>query len=180
MPAKSNRKRILQKILLEGYFNILWAKTNSQLDQELLSVVENFLTVTKYRYIGPRTFKIPKSRDWYLNVLPYYDDGRFKSCLRVTRKDFKIILDAITPSPVFHTKSKKMFAIENQLAVALYRFGCDGSGVSLVKVGQQFGISDAGMVLNCTNRIIKVCVLNYVIMDVELNVERNCQGKIIK
>ena len=49
-----------------------------------------------------------------------------------------------------------MIPVEKQLAITVYRFGCDGSAASYWKIGQHFGVSDGGTIRNCTDRVIQV------------------------
>jgi hypothetical protein len=140
---------------MNSFLDIIFERDRKKFDDNLVQCCEEVLAVLQFRYSGPRTIKILKSKDWFNNILPSYDDDRFKSCLRVTRSDFSTLLELISPLPIFKTKTK-MFSVDVQLAITLYRFGCDGSGVSYWKVGHQFGISDCGSILNCTQRVIKV------------------------
>ncbi|KAF7291383.1 DDE Tnp4 domain-containing protein [Mycena indigotica] len=66
----------------------------------------------------------------------------FRSYLRVTPATFDALLDAIQDDPVFHNNSDtaEQLAADSQLAVALYRFGHYGNGVSVRKVGLQLGL----------------------------------------
>ncbi len=156
MPLKSKRKILMEKILLKGAFAVLDANTFKKLDQELIETIEEFACVINYRYSVPRSCQVPRSKDWYTNVLPHYDEDRFKSCVRVTRAQFSRIMDLIKPMPVFQTTSHNALPVEVQLAVSLFRFGNDGSGASYERVGQLFGISEAGMIKLCVDRVIQV------------------------
>jgi hypothetical protein len=153
MPRRSNKKKLLQHILVRTIIEITWANNIETVDRELNNCCEDVLSLLSFRYTSPRLL-VPKSKEWFYKVLPEYDNLRFKSSLRVDREDFEKLLNIISPSPIFHT-SKKMIAVDLQLAISLYRFGCEGSGVSYIKVGQMFGISDGGTIKTCTERVIK-------------------------
>ncbi|KAF7292645.1 DDE Tnp4 domain-containing protein [Mycena indigotica] len=79
----------------------------------------------------------------------------FRSYLRVTLATFDALLDAIQDDPVFHNNSDtaEQLAVDSQLAVALYRFGHYGNGVSVRKVGLQLGLG-FGTVVKSTRRVI--------------------------
>ncbi|KAF7307574.1 DDE Tnp4 domain-containing protein [Mycena indigotica] len=79
----------------------------------------------------------------------------FRSYLRVTPATFDALLDAIQDDPVFHNNSDtaEQLAVDSQLAVALYRFGHYGNGVSVRKVGLQLGLG-FGTVVKSTRRVI--------------------------
>ena len=106
------------------------------------------------RYLEPR-ISVPKSRDWSENVLPKYDDGRFRQIVRVSRNAFGIILWSIKSHPVFTNNSRvDQLCIEQQLQIALYRFGRFGNAASVMDVARTFGVSE-GTVINCTKRVIE-------------------------
>lgn len=152
---KFRKKEITEAILLKGCFSIINSDNINQCDQELMTTIEHFALVNNFRYLDRRSWTVPKSTEWYLKILPSYDDNRFKSCLRVSRNQFREIIIKLSECNIFKQQNFK-FTIELQIAVALYRFGNDGSGVSFQKIGQIFGISDAGAVRACTDRVIKV------------------------
>jgi len=99
---------------------------------------------------------VPKSFQWFTEVLPALDDRRFKSVLRTTRFQFGFILDIIQDSPVFAAQPHQQFSVSHQLAIALFKLGHYGNAASVTKVAAKFGIGDGGTVLRCTNRVIKV------------------------
>jgi hypothetical protein len=160
MPRQSVKSQCLKNILVNATGSVLSSDSDARVDDELMDCVVDFLTLQQFRYVGPRDVKIPKSRDWFIKILPNYDDGRFKGCLRVSRDDFALLFGLISQNEVFKSDAnKKMISTETQLAIALYRFGCNGSGVSFWKIGLLFGLSDGGTVRNCTDRVIKVLLI---------------------
>src|SRR4051794_40125207 len=101
------------------------------------------------RYLEPR-LSVPKSRDWSINVLPNYNDTRFRQTLRVSRNTFDLILDSIKAYPSFHNNSSnKQLPVELQLQIALFRFGRSGNAASLKDISRTFGVSE-GTILNST------------------------------
>lgn len=86
---------------------------------------------------------VPKSYQWYDEVLPNMDDMRFWALLRCTRQQFNILLKLIENHPVFHgVNSCKQFTVQFQLALVLYRLGFNGDGGTLTKIAALFGIGD--------------------------------------
>jgi hypothetical protein len=76
----------------------------------------------------------------------------------MSRRAFEHVLRCIAESPVFANGSTHQQApVETQLHLALYRFGCDGNGVSIGKVARRFGVSE-GTVVNYTDRVITALV----------------------
>lgn len=64
----------------------------------------------------------------------------FRSYLRITPSCFDELVDVIRDHPVCHNDSNNAETpVEEQLAVALYRFGHFGNAASTQKVGLQFG-----------------------------------------
>ena len=98
---------------------------------------------------------VPKQTKWVNDVLPRYDDVRYKQTLRLTRADFKIVLDLIKDNSVFHL-SPCQLSVEKQLQIALYRFGIYGTGASIPNVARLFGVGDGSTVVRVTRRVIQV------------------------
>lgn len=129
-------------------------------EEEIDDIIENFendlSAVLCIRYATSRTIKTPKSKEWIFSVLPNYAEREFKENLRVSRTDFGRILNIISPYEGFSNIGPgKQFPIAIQLAVALFRFGVNGTGASYSKLAQKFGIGN-GTVDAITKRVIKV------------------------
>jgi len=105
------------------------------------------------RYIN-RKSSVPKSRQYMESVLPELDDDKFKSEMRVSRDAFRFILNQIQDRQVFMNRSfNKQLPVQDQLSVALYRFGRYGNGASVRDVSAHFGLGE-GTVDLVTNRVI--------------------------
>ncbi|OXA46779.1 protein ANTAGONIST OF LIKE HETEROCHROMATIN PROTEIN 1 [Folsomia candida] len=131
-------------------------------EEEIDDIIENFendlSAVLCIRYATSRTIKTPKSKEWIFSVLPNYAEREFKENLRVSRTDFGRILNIISPYEGFsNIEPGKQFPIAIQLAVALFRFGVNGTGASYSKLAQKFGIGN-GTVDAITKRVIKAIV----------------------
>lgn len=99
--------------------------------------------------------KVPKQHCWIDDVLPNYDEGRFRQVTRISHSDFDKILNLIQGHPVFHTKSLQI-PVSIQLAIAMYRFGIYGTGGSVHNVARLFGTGDGSTIVRSTRRVIKV------------------------
>jgi len=53
-------------------------------DNNLISL--SLLELSEQRYLNPRVYNIPKSSHWFNEILPSYNDKRFKKILRMTQK----------------------------------------------------------------------------------------------
>jgi len=165
MPRTSERAKIIQE--LEAYivskdFLDDWAdfETNKQQDDNNLGFIDletpeellEFLYA--HRYLEPRN-RIPKSRHWSENVLPNYDPVRFRQTLRVSREGFQDILENIKSHHTFQAvHSGHQLPVEQQLQIALFRFGRFGNAASLEDIVRTFGVSK-GTVVNATRRVIE-------------------------
>jgi len=141
------------KIVSKTFVEAIWG-TSKELNISLLETAEYYSIISTYRYFDPRYSSVPKSKYWYERILPKYDNFRFKTALRVSREHFNLIRELLSVNPIFQTRNTT--PLETKLAITLYRFGCDGSGSSYMKVGQLFGISDGGAIISFTNQVIQV------------------------
>lgn len=97
---------------------------------------------------------VPKSFNWYNEILPNLDDMRFRILLRCSRQQFNVILALIENHQVFHgINSHKQFSVQFQLALVLYRLGSNGDGATLAKIASLFGIGDGGTIDKITTRV---------------------------
>lgn len=100
---------------------------------------------------------IPKTNANLRNLLDIYRyqfPDIFRSYLRVSPECFNALADSIRHHPVFHNNSNNdQTPVEEQLAVALYRFGHYGNAASTMKVALWAGIG-YGTVRNVTIRVM--------------------------
>ena len=165
MPRTAERTRIIQNlealVIWKNFFEDSDNESNKESDDDVNfgfineDTPEELLEfVYAQRYLEPRT-SVPKSRDWIENILPKYDDERFRQMLRVSRHAFEFVLKSIESHSVFQTNSSaKQFPVERQLQIALFRFGRFGNAASVKDVSRTFGVSE-GTVVNATRRVIE-------------------------
>jgi hypothetical protein len=174
MPKKSNKSKVIDSIFRDAVIRLqdLGSSDESEEDsihEDLIQDVEmvcdvnqdsdeinKYLNISKALacYIG-YSVKVPKQTTWLNDILPGYDDSRFKQAIRISRKDFQKVLELIQNHHVFNTTNSQI-PVSVQLAVALYRFGTYGTGSSLSAVARIFGLGDGSTVVRFTRRIIQV------------------------
>jgi hypothetical protein len=109
-----------------------------------------------HRYEEPRD-ALPRGPAYLRHLLTALKDSRpdlFRQDLRVSPPTFDKIITAISDDPVFYNNSNNpQLAVEDQLAIALYRFGHDGNAASLQGVANWAGVGK-GTVTLCTKRVM--------------------------
>ena len=150
----------------ERTYNVLWLQMfleEEQEEEEGTSSEEednNILQAAlirrlNARYLRPRLYNVVKSKDWWQNVLPFYDSVRFKRILRMLPHHFQQLTNFIRSHPVFSSQgSKPQACVKLQLAVFLFRLGSTGS---LFEVCSRFGIGE-GTVILYTKRVIQAII----------------------
>ena len=95
----SRKRKELQQVIEEKLIeNILLEldEDNTDSDDEQEDTSEIFmlglLVLNKIRYLESRTYNVAKSQYWYNNILPSYDDSRFKKIMRMFPESFKVWL----------------------------------------------------------------------------------------
>jgi len=156
MPRTSERQKVIE--FLEAYAiakEFLESSDDEECDGEDIfdDPVELLALATSRRYLQPR-IEVPKSRHWLKEVLPNLDPLRYRQSMRVSRETFQFILRSIENHAVFKNNSKnKQLAVEDQLSIAMWRFGRCGNGASVMDTSSRFGVSE-GMVHKATKRVI--------------------------
>lgn len=154
MPKVSEKRRYINGVSQLVSQAMLWSTPNDW--QDFDHFIDDFLLLESMRYTIPRNL-VPKSDQWYRDILPNYDDDRFRQFMRVSRKDFGRILFMIQDHSVFYSNnSQKQIPIDKQLAVTLYKLGNDGSSNSIFHVAAVFGIGGGGTVMLIVSRVLKV------------------------
>ena len=109
------------------------------------------------RYEEPRDEHIPRppaQMPHTLEVLKVERPDQFREILRVTLHTFDKLCEKIEHDPVFFNNSNNaQIPVEEQLAIALYRFGHDGNAASQASVGRWAGAGKGSPALH-TKRIM--------------------------
>lgn len=100
---------------------------------------------------------------WLSDVLPAYNEGRFKEVTRLTYAQFNKVYSIIKDNKEFSSDVayKKQTPVSVQLAIVLYRLGTYGNGASVKNIAKLFGQSDGSSITRMTRRVIKA------VLDVE-------------
>lgn len=119
-------------------------------------VVEEIRSMYTHRYENPR-HRLPRGPPYLhhvLTVLKYRRPDHFRQALRVSPSTFDSILQRISGDPVFANQShQSQMPIEEQLAIALYRFGHNGNAACLQSVANWAGVGK-GTVSLATRRVM--------------------------
>jgi hypothetical protein len=101
--------------------------------------------------------ELPRGPSYLYHVLHTLKDRRpdlFRQELRVSPKTFDTFVSKIETDPVFTNNSQnEQIAIEEQLAITLFRFGHDGNAASLQRVANWAGVGK-GTVTLITRRVM--------------------------
>jgi hypothetical protein len=103
---------------------------------------------------------VPKQSAWLNEVLPSYNEGRFREITRLSYAQFNNVFFLIKDNQVFESKvgCKIQTPVAVQLAIALYRFGIYGNGASIKNISKLFGVSDGSSITRMTRRVTKALI----------------------
>ena len=128
----------------------------SPLSNDLL---EALTSIYANRYNEERRI-IPKSQVQLHLLLTEWKESQpsvFRSYLRMTPKCFDKLVETLTPHPAFRNESNNpQMPVEQQLAIALYRFGHYGNAASTMKVALWAGVG-YGTVRLVTCQVMQAC-----------------------
>jgi hypothetical protein len=144
-----------------GWSSSSSSSDGSDLDEPTLAeqYVQGMAELYSEHYLNERR-EVPKTRSFMrllLDVYKYERPAYFRSYLRINPDCFDALVTAIADDDVFHNNSNNVqMPVEEQLAIALYRFGHYGNSASTMKVGSMFGVG-FGTVRLVTSRVMKAC-----------------------
>ncbi|EXX68738.1 hypothetical protein RirG_102460 [Rhizophagus irregularis DAOM 197198w] len=100
------------------------SEENSSEKEENEMVMLGLTSLLRTRYLEQRNFHVAKSKHWYYNILPKYDDYRFKIIMRMDSLNFQKLVLRLSTHQIFHNNSCHLQApVEFQLAIFLRRIG---------------------------------------------------------
>ena len=74
------------------------------------------------RYFTPRNYFISKSQHWWCEILPLYNNIRFKKILRMEKQHFIKLVQVLQNDTIFQSEGNKpQVSVELQLAIFLRR-----------------------------------------------------------
>src|SRR6266545_2260498 len=68
-------------------------------DEENEMVMLGLTSLLGTRYLEQRNYNVAKSKDWYHNILPKYDDNRFKIVMRMDSVNFQYLVSILNTHP---------------------------------------------------------------------------------
>jgi len=147
-------EKLIERILLELDEEEL-TDSNEEQEEDTENFMLGLLALNEVRYLEPRVYNIAKSQYWYNNILPSYDDIRFKKIMRKFPENFKVLVNLLGTHPIFISNNIKQQApVELQLAVFLRRLG---SKEDVFSVCSRYGIAEGTVLLYC-KRIMKAII----------------------
>jgi hypothetical protein len=103
-------------------------------------------------YLVSRTHNVVKSNHWWYEILPLYDDIRYKKVLRTEKQQFNRLVQILQHDIVFQDKGNKPQAsVYFQLAIFLRRLG---SKDDIMNICSWFEVSEGSVILY-VNRVMK-------------------------
>jgi len=126
-------------------------------DEENEMVMLGLTSLLGTRYLEQRNYNVAKSKDWYHNILPKYDDNRFKIVMRIDSVNFQYLVSMLNTHPIFQNNSNNLQAsVELQLAIFLRRIG---SKETIFEICSRFGIAEGTVYLYCKRIMIAISSL---------------------
>ena len=108
-------------------------------------------------YLEQRNYNVIKSKDWYHNILPNYDDSRFKKIIRMNPVNFQNLVSMLSTHSVFQNNSNNLqTAVELQFAIFLRRIGFKKT---IFEICSRFEIAEGTVYLYCKRIIIAISSL---------------------
>jgi len=156
---KKELQQVLESHIIEKIIHELTEEdstdSNEDTDDEIFTL--SLLALNEARYTEPRIYNVAKSQDWYYNILPAYDDIRFKKVMRMLPESFKSLTNLLKDHLIFvSNNNKQQVPVEFQLAVFLRRLG---SKEDIFSICSRYGIAEGTVILYC-KRVMKAIISN--------------------
>ena len=117
-------EKLIKNILLELDKDNTDSSDEQKEEQEEISdfFMLSLLALNEVCYLKLRIYNIAKSQYWYNNILPFYNDSRFKKIMRIFPKSFKALVKLLNIHSIFQSNYIIQQALaELQLAIFLRR-----------------------------------------------------------
>jgi len=136
-------ERILVELDKEDFTDL--SEEEEEEDSEIF--IFSLLALNEVRYLEPRIYNVAKSQYWYDNILPSYDDTRFKKIMRMFPENFKALVSLLSSHPIFQSNNVNQQApVELQLAVFLRKLE---SKDNVFSICSHYGIAEGTVLLYC-------------------------------
>jgi hypothetical protein len=81
-----------------GIFEEISDSSEEETNDLIMFVLISLLGI---RYLEQRSYHVTKSKDWYNNILPKYEDCRFKKIIRMNSINFQKLVSLLIIHPIF-------------------------------------------------------------------------------
>lgn len=102
---RKDLKQIIEENLIENILTELDEKdfTVSNAEQEEISEIFTLglVVLNEVCYLKSYIYNIVKSQHWYYNILPFYDNIRFKKIMRMFPENFKKLVNLLSSHSIF-------------------------------------------------------------------------------
>ena len=90
----SYKQKELQQLIESKLVENILDEDFTDSDEEEISeiFILSLLALNKARYLEPHIYNVAKSQYWYNNILPSYNDIRFKKIMRMLPENFKALV----------------------------------------------------------------------------------------
>jgi hypothetical protein len=121
MDGKPNcsRKKLINNLWDSLVCDLISANNDDSEDEILEDFSDNLLALENQRYLADRS-EVAKNLALVEKLLPNYDDRRFRAVARMSKTNFKMLLELIQDDHVFRS-SRSQYPVSLQLLVAMNR-----------------------------------------------------------
>ena len=158
MFSKKKLQKIIENQLIKNILELIKntdSKEKEEEDNDNELFIFGLLTLNEEYYLEFHIYNITKLQYWYNNILPSYEDIKFKKVLRMLSENFKSLVNLIKNHSIFQNNSPKQQApVELQLAVFLRRLG---SRNDIFSICSNYGIAEGTVILFC-KRVMKAII----------------------
>src|SRR5687767_9936040 len=100
------RKKLIQGMWDSLACDLINATDNDSEDEIVEEFSTNLLALENQRYLAERN-PVIKNLALIEQLLPNYDERRFRAVARMSKANFRMVLELIQDHPVFHTSSSQ-------------------------------------------------------------------------
>ncbi|CAG8620323.1 14025_t:CDS:2, partial [Rhizophagus irregularis] len=125
MFGKKELQQIIESQLIKKTLKLIEVTDSEDEKDNNELFIFGLLALNEECYLETHTYNsIVKSKHWYNDILPAYDNIRFKKILRILPENFKLLVNLIKNHSVFQSNnSKQQLFVELQFAVFIRRLG---------------------------------------------------------
>ncbi|GET58164.1 protein ANTAGONIST OF LIKE HETEROCHROMATIN PROTEIN 1-like [Rhizophagus irregularis DAOM 181602=DAOM 197198] len=158
MFGKKELQQIIESQLIKKTLKLIEVTDSEDEKDNNELFIFGLLALNEECYLETHTYNsIVKSKHWYNDILPAYDNIRFKKILRILPENFKLLVNLIKNHSVFQSNnSKQQLFVELQFAVFIRRLG---SRNDIFSICSNFRIAEGTVILFC-KRVMKAIIFH--------------------